>query len=138
MITAVDTNILLDVFLPDKKHCDDSRELLKSAYNEGALIICEIVYAELAPQFSSRDELDKALNTINLTISLTDIEIAYMAGEKWGLYRKRGGTRKRIITEFLIGAHALMKADRFLTRDRGFFHSYFSDIDIMERGNIKD
>ena len=47
MITAVDTNILLDVFLPDKNFVVDSSKLLKSAYDEGALIICDIVYAEL-------------------------------------------------------------------------------------------
>ncbi len=138
MITAVDTNILLDVFLPDEKHCDGSRELLRLAYNEGALIICEIVYAEPVPRFGDRDELDKALNTINLTLSLTGPETAHTAGEKWDLYRKQGGTRKRIITDFLIGAHALAIADRFLTRDRGFYHSYFPDLNIMERGNSKE
>jgi len=51
MITAVDTNVLLDIFFPDKKFAAESARLLKLAFNEGALIICDIVYAELVPQF---------------------------------------------------------------------------------------
>jgi len=54
MITAVDTNVLLDIFLPDKKFAPESGRLLKLAYNEGALLICDIVYAELVPQFKKR------------------------------------------------------------------------------------
>jgi len=34
MITAVDTNILLDVFLPDEKFAPDSSKLLKLAYDD--------------------------------------------------------------------------------------------------------
>ena len=132
MITAIDTNILLDVFLPDEKFCGNSRELIKLAYNEGALIICDIVYAELVPQIINRDELDKTLNTINLTLSSINNDIAYLAGEKWKRYRKSGGSRVRIITDFLIGAHALSKANRFLTRDRGFYNSYFPDLKILK------
>ncbi len=43
MITAVDTNVLLDIFLPDKRFVVDSTNALKMAYDEGALIICDIV-----------------------------------------------------------------------------------------------
>lgn len=131
MITAVDTSILLDVFLPDKTFAVDSSRLLKLAYDEGALIMCDIVYAELVPQFEERSLLDNTLATINVTLSSIDTEIAYLAGKKWGLYRKSGGTRKRIITDFLIGAHAVTKAERFLTRDRGFYKSYFPELNIL-------
>ena len=48
MISAVDTNILLDVFLPDKRFAEQSAMLLKVAYDEGALIICDIVYPIVA------------------------------------------------------------------------------------------
>ena len=41
MISAVDTSILLDVFLPDKTFAADSSRLLKLAYDEGALIMCK-------------------------------------------------------------------------------------------------
>ena len=54
MITAIDTNILLDVFFPDKKLAMESAKLLKKAYDEGALLICNVVYAELVPQFRDR------------------------------------------------------------------------------------
>jgi predicted nucleic acid-binding protein len=131
MITAIDTNILLDIFLPDKKFAPKSAKLLKLAYDEGALIICDIVYAELVPQFEERQKLDDTLRKINVSLSSTDADIAFLAGERWNLYRKSGGIRKRIITDFLIGAHALNKAERFITRDRGFYKSYFPELQIL-------
>ncbi len=75
--------------------------------------------------------LDNTLTTINVSLSSIDADIAFLAGKKWNLYRKSGGTRERIITDFLIGAHALMKAERFLTRDRGFYKSYFPELQIL-------
>ena len=131
MITAVDTNILLDVFLPDERFATDSAELLKLAYDEGALIICDIVYAELVPQFEDRQRLDNTLAIINVALSSIDTDVAFLAGEKWGLYRKSRGKRQCIITDFLIGAHATIKAERFLTRDRGFYKSYFPELEIL-------
>ena len=131
MISAVDTNILLDVFLPDKHFAHSSVKLLKTAYDEGAVIICDIVYAELVPQFPDRTVLNNALGTLNVSFSHLDTDIVYIAGEKWALYRKTGGKRTRIITDFLIGAHAMIKAERFITRDRGFYKSYFPDLKIL-------
>ena len=131
MISAIDTNILLDVFLPDKRFAEQSARLLKLAYDEGALIICEIVYAELVPQFGDRHRLDSALATLNVSVSSSNTDIAFLAGEKWGQYKKSGGTRERIITDFLIGAHASIKAERFLTRDRGFYKPYFPELSIL-------
>ena len=131
MITAVDTNVLLDVFLPDERFVEASSRRLKKAYDEGAVVICDIVYAELVPQFGDETKLDRALAAINISLSPLDKAVAYLAGTRWSQYREAGGTRKRIITDFLIGAHAALKADRFLTRDRGFYRSYFSDLQLL-------
>ena len=128
MIAAVDTNILLDIFLPDKKFVESSTNLLKTAFDQGGLIICDIVYAELVPQFKKRPLLDRTLEVLNISVSSLGNDTAYLAGEKWGEYKEKGGKRDRIITDFLIGAHAVIKADRFLTRDRGFYKSYFPDL----------
>ena len=128
MITAVDTSVLLDVFLPDETHGPQSRELLRSAYDRGAILVCDLVYAELVPAFGSRAILDQTLREINATISPIDTSIAYEAGLRWSRYRDAGGPRGRIISDFLIGAHAAARADVFLTRDRGFYATYFPEL----------
>ena len=128
MITAVDTSVLLDVFLPDKHHGPLSKELLRNAYDRGAILICDLVYAELVPAFDDRATLDGALREISATISPIDTDIAYEAGQRWSRYRQAGGPRDRIITDFLIGAHAAVKAETFLTRDRGFYSTYFPEL----------
>ena len=128
MITAVDTSALLDVFLPDDRYGEQSKTWLRAAYDTGAIIVCDIVYAELAPAFPDRAVLDRALREINATTSPVDTAIAYDAGMRWLRYRQSGGPRTRIISDFLIGAHAVAVADKFLTRDRGFFATYFPEL----------
>ena len=128
MITAVDTNVLFDVFRTDSPHHSRSLSWLRQAYDKGAVIVCDLVYAELVPEFNSRSSLDGALREIGATLSPINSSIAHQAGLRWKLYRESGGPRERIIVDFLIGAHASATADAFLTRDRGFFSTYFPDL----------
>ena len=128
MITAVHTNVLLDVFGPDLRHGPESAGWLSAAYDRGAVLVCDIVYAELVPFFGDRAALDGALREITATVSPIDTSIAYEAGRRWMRYRQAGGPRTRIMADFLIGAHALAAADWFLTRDRGFYATYFPEL----------
>lgn len=128
MITAVDTNVLLDVLNSRSPHHAQSREWLWAAYNQGSVVVCDIVYAELAPAFGNRAALDGALREISAATSPIDTTIAYEAGVRWMRYRRAGGPRTRIMADFLIGAHAVATGDRFLTRDRGFYASYFPEL----------
>ncbi len=128
MITAVDTSVLLDVFLPDETFGPGSAEWLRAAYDRGAIILCEVVYAELAPAFPDRGALDEALGQIGATVSPLGASIAFDAGRRWLRYRRASGKNSRIITDFLIGAHATATAERFLTRDRGFYRTYFPEL----------
>ncbi|MCY3623204.1 MAG: type II toxin-antitoxin system VapC family toxin [Gammaproteobacteria bacterium] len=128
MIAAVDTSALLDVFLPDERYGRESQERLRAAYDAGAVVVSDVVYAELTAAFPDRATLDRALREINATTSPINTNIAFEAGVRWKRYREAGGPRTRIITDFLIGAHALAVADTLLTRDRGFFGTYFPEL----------
>lgn len=130
MATAADTNILLDVFITDNVHTLDSGETLRIARQRGLLLICDVVYAELVPNFESRNALDVALRTVGATVSPINTDIAYTAGLRWGQYRRAGGPRTRILADFLIGAHAIATAETFLSRDRGFYSTYFPELQV--------
>ena len=132
MITAVDTSVLLDEFLGDERFGARSREWLREAYTTGAVLVCDVVYAELVPAFGDQRSHEEALGTINATTSSIDTSIAYEAGRRWGQYRRAGGTRTRVLADFLIGAHALATADAFLTRNRGFYATYFPELNTAD------
>ena len=97
MITSVDTNVLLDVFVSSAPHHSQSRKWLIDAYDGGAILVCDVVYAELVPAFGDRAPLDEALREISATLSPINTAIAYEAGLRWARYRQAGGPRERII-----------------------------------------
>ncbi len=132
MITAVDTSVLLDVFLPDPKFEEASAAALRLADAEGSLVLCEIVYAELASQFPRRELLDGALERLDIRWEEVGREIAFAAGRAFRAYRESGGTRSRILPDFLIGAHAQASAGRLLSRDRGFYRTHFPKLALLD------
>ena len=132
MITALDTNILLDVLADDPRYSETSAALIEQAAEAGALVICEIVYAELTPRFSSQAQLDGVLRKLGIELISTGKAPLYLAGQNWRKYRASGGPRTRILADFLIGAHATLQADRLLTRDRGFYRRYFPELRLIE------
>jgi hypothetical protein len=132
MISALDTSVLLDVFLPDARFLEGSRQAIADGHARGALVICEPVYAELAAQFASRDELDRILAESSIRVEPVSREAAFLAGRLFRRYRDSGGTRERIITDFLIGSHATMHATHLISRDRGFYRRYFENLTLLD------
>jgi hypothetical protein len=44
MITAVDTNVLLDIVVPNEKFFEASVKALEDAAMSGSLVVCDLVY----------------------------------------------------------------------------------------------
>ncbi len=132
MITAVDTNVLLDVFTADQLFGRASHGALTRCLREGSLIVSDAVWAELGAGFPSAKILQHNLDHLSVTFVPLDQTSALAAGHAWRRYRDAGGTRRRILADFLIGAHALLHADRLLTRDRGFFGSHFTRLSVLD------
>ncbi len=154
MITAVDTNALLDLLVPGAPHGDESRRALAEAVHAGATVISEPVYAELSAHFPTQEELERFLADTGLRLVPSSGVALYRAGQAWSEYirRRRAGItcpqcgatqtarcqqcnapvqpRQHVVADFIIGAHALVQAHRLLTRDRGYYAAYFPELPL--------
>jgi predicted nucleic acid-binding protein len=132
MRTALDSSVILDVVLADQNHADQSEAALRLAASEGALVVGECVLAEVRPAFAE-NTIEEFLDDWSIAFEPSTRESGLLAGRMFRAYleRRRTGPR-RVVADFLIGAHAQMTCDRLLARDRGYFRNYFSDLVVME------
>ena len=157
MITAVDTNIILDVLIPGEPFGESSKELLDHHLSRGNLILCEVVFAELAARFPSEEELASFLADTRISLVHPNEKSLYMAGSRWAEYARKSAKnrfscgkcghafeatcpkckaaltkRLHVLADFLIGAHALVQADCILSRDIGMYRTYFSNLKVID------
>lgn len=132
MITAVDSSVLSDVFRPDPVFGPPSKKALRLCGAQGQLIACSIVFAEVASLFPTAESAADAMRRLGVQFTVMRVDAALAAGAAWRRYRQHGGRRERVIADFLIGAHALLEAERLLTRDHGFYRSYFSGLVVLD------
>ena len=137
MITAIDTNVLLDILVPNEEFYEVSAAALQECASAGALVICDLVYAELCIHFADQRECDAFLEANEIRVQPLTREAHFLASQAWRTYRRQGGKRTRILADFLIGAHAQEQATRLLSRDRGFYQKLFPSLTLFDPTGTK-
>lgn len=136
MIFAVDTNILLDILIPNTAHVESSLSYLMSIGVDNELIISDVVYAELGSQFLSPRDLNSFLLNTSIRVVPSNENSLFEASTAWKKYSERKkdmlvcpacgkrqkvtcdfckeiiAYRQHILSDFLIGAHAKIHADQ--------------------------
>jgi predicted nucleic acid-binding protein len=131
--TAVDSSVLLDVLGADPRFGEKSREALRAAYDRGALVASDVVWAEVRAHFPSDEACEAILGLLGIRFEPLSREAALTAGRLWRESRHGArGAGARVVADFLIGAHALVQADVLLTRDRGFYQRYFRGLRVID------
>ena len=132
MITAIDTNVLLDVLIPNERFFELSLRAIEEAAGEGSLVVCDLVYAELCVHFAAQRECDAFLDANEIRVEPLSRSAHFLASRVWRSYRQQGGPRLKILSDFLIGAHAMTQANRLVSRDRGFYRKLFPKLSVID------
>jgi predicted nucleic acid-binding protein len=135
--TAIDTNILSALW-SNETGGQEILQQLGDARRLGALLIAPVVYAELLAYPKATEAfLNRFLSDTGITVDFQLDEPVWVdAGRRFARYaghrRKSGsGEPKRLLADLLIGAHALLQADRLMSLDPTRYKQYFPELKLV-------
>ncbi|MGF1484892.1 MAG: hypothetical protein ACFBZ8_11070 [Opitutales bacterium] len=132
MTVTVDSNVILDVVQPASVLTARSVLALTQLRLSGKLLVGEVVLAETATYFSQPELHLTALSALSVQLVNCSPKGLYEAGKRFRAYRRAGGPRERILPDFPVGTQAIERADALLTRDRGFYRKYCSELRVID------
>lgn len=137
MRTAVDTNVFSALLSGDPDSAPEARVALGEAAGKGALLVSPAVYAELVAGRDS-EVVDNFFSDKGIDVDWNlGADVWRTAGARYGTYararRQQRGDEgpRRILADFLIGAHALHLAHALLTSDTSIYGTYFPELEII-------
>ena len=138
MITAVDTNVLVALWDRDDALNSTAQAALDAAFARGKLVISGAVFAELLA-LPRRTEafIEEFLRETGIGVDwITDELMWRVAGRAFQAYAKRrrkqrSGEPRRLLADFLIGAHAVENGFALLTLDDGIYRAAFPKLRIV-------
>lgn len=137
MRTAIDTNVLSALWSREQFASNIAKNL-GEAKIEGGLVVGAPVYAELLAHPKATEAFVNSF--LSDTGILVDFEFEQQvwleAGRRFARYakRRRRSTRegpKRLLADFIIGSHALAKADRLMTLDPKRYVRDFPELKLV-------
>jgi predicted nucleic acid-binding protein len=124
--TAIDSNVVIALWGRDTGLNTAARTALENAYSGGNLVIAAPVFAEL---MAAPGRTEAFLNSFLVETSIgvdwvLEEAVWKAAGRAFQLYtlrrqKQEGKSPRRILADFLIGAHAVTRGYRLLTLDEG-------------------
>jgi predicted nucleic acid-binding protein len=137
MTTAVDTNVMIALWDKDSALSLAAQNALDAAFNRGTLVAAAPVYAELlAAPGRSETFVGSFFEETGITVDWELPEQMWRsAGRAFQVYaerrrRQRDRGARRILADFLIGAHALTNGCRLLTLDDRLYRTAFPKLSI--------
>ena len=137
MRTAIDANIISSIW-SNEPTAKQVVEQLETARQEGVLLISPFAFAELFahPNMTAGD-VHSFLDATGVVIDYKLEERLWTeAGQRFARYAARrrqatGEGPRRILADFLIGAHALVQAERLLTLDPKRYNQDFPELRLL-------
>ena len=126
-----DTNVLLDIATADETWLAWSEGPFRTTAAQGPISINPIIYAELAPAFSSPEDLDHWLDPALFQRLPLPYSAGWLAAQAYLKYRTSGGTRSSPLPDFYIGAHAESEGMTLVTRDVTRYRTYFPNLRLV-------
>jgi predicted nucleic acid-binding protein len=121
--TALDTNVLSALWSREPLASRISSRLV-DLYSEGGLVVCGPVYVELhASPSVSEAFIEQFLRKTDIAVEFSLEESVWRsAANGFAAYAHRrrrlgGGNPKRLPVDFLVAAHASVRADQLMTLD---------------------
>lgn len=137
MTTAIDSNVLVALWDAGDSLHGAARKVLERQFDQGPLVISGAVYAELLAAPSRTEEfLDRFCEETGIEVEWELSERMWrVAGAAFQGYasrrKKQRAGERRILADFLIGAHALLNGYKLLTLDDGLYRAAFPKLGIV-------
>jgi predicted nucleic acid-binding protein len=127
----IDTNIVVDLVTPDSRWFTWVAQTVSDGQARGEVAVSVIVLAELASWARNDPDLLAKLRRLGFAVVDFDASAAIRAGQAQAAYRKAGGTRDKLLGDFLIGAHAEVRKVPLVTRDPRPYRRFFPDLTLI-------
>jgi predicted nucleic acid-binding protein len=137
MRTAIDSNILSALFCLEPTS-GALVSLLGKCRDEGALIVCGTVFAEVhaIPKMTPallHEFLSDTGVMVDATFTVADWSAVGAAFAKYAERRRKSGDGqpKRLLADFIVGSHAFTSCDRLLTLDTARYRTAFPKLKLL-------